>query len=99
LAPTLRASIARSRPFHPDDVVDLVVHRLRAIRHDVVFVLPVAQVDRLPLHREDVDRGRAVQGEVRRVHDVVEGGIVPLEDDRDLDLGLLEARERACQLG
>ena len=44
----LRAQVAPARPLHGDDVVHLVVHRLRAIRHDVVLVLAVAQVDRLP---------------------------------------------------
>ena len=57
---------------HARHRVDFVVHRVRAVRHQVVLVVGVGELDPVGALREEVHGGRREERHVRRRHDRLE---------------------------
>ncbi len=78
--------------FDVADAVDLEIHRPGAVGENVIFGLALLQVDAIGAPREQIDRRRAEQAEVARIHRVVQAGNAAVEQHHDLELVALRMR-------
>ncbi len=80
-------------------LVDLEIERPGPVRHDVILVRAVADVDAIGALVEQIDGRRAEQRQVRAIDDALERRLAAAEQNHELDLVRIDPLERPREPG